>query len=275
MDKFRERHPNKIVWTWTGRGTSAQLYSYLDRVLVKRVDLDYLGGPSFDPYKNSDHKFLCVSIRLDKARCRMSGYWKFNSSFLVEADFRNQLELMIKRELTGAIMGNRWWANLKDSIRSFAADYGRRLKSARVTEQSSIKDKLDRAVLAGDSGQVNVAKAELASFQIKEYQALVVRARLKRMSCEATNLAQELRAEELRHATDRHIASVTSPDGQRRTTNEAICGEFRQYFLKLFTREPGLSSAQFDTYLTDEARGLSATEAAGCEGRLGVRGEIF
>ena len=245
VDKFRERYPNKIVWTWTGRGASAQLYSYLDRVLVKRVDWDYLGGPSFDPYKNSDHKFLCVSIRLDKARCRMSGYWKFNSSLLAEADFRNQLELTIKRELTGAIMGNRWWANLKDSIRSFAADYGRRLKSARVAEQSSIKDKLDRAVLAGDSGQVNIAKAELASLQIKEYQALVVRARLKRMSCEATNMAQELRAEELRHATDRHIASVTSPEGQRRTTNEAICGEFRQYFLKLFTREPGRSSAQF------------------------------
>ena len=80
-------------------------------------------------------------------------------------------------------------------------------------------------------------------------------------------MAQELRAEELRHATDRHIASVTSPDGQRRTTNKAICGEFRQYFLKLFTREPGLSSAQFDTYLVDFPR-LSATEAAGCEGRI-------
>ena len=230
-------------------------------MLVKRIDLDYLGGPSFNPYQDSDHKFLCVSIRLDKARCRMSDYWKFNSSLLAEADFRNQLELMIKRELTGAIMGNRWWANLKDSIRSFAVDYGRRLK------QRSIKDKLDRAVLVGDSGQVNVAKVKLASLQIKEYQALVVRARLKRMSCEATNMAQELRAEELRHSTDRHIASVTSPDGQRRTTNEAICREFQQYFLKLFTREPGLSSAQFDTYLANFPR-LSATEVAGCEGRI-------
>ena len=104
-------------------------------------------------------------------------------------------------------------ANLKDSIRSFAADYSKRLKSARVAEQRSIKDKLDRAVLAGDSGQVNVATAELASLQIKEYQALVVRARLKRIPCEVTNMAQELRAEEVRHATDRHIASVTSPEG--------------------------------------------------------------
>ena len=37
--------------------------------------------------------------------------------------------------------------------------------------------------------------------------------------------------------------------------------------MKLFTREPGLSSAQFDTYLAEFPR-LSATEAAGCEGRI-------
>ena len=81
-------------------------------MLVRRVDLYYLGGPSFDPY---DHKILCVSIRLDKARRMMSGYWKFNSFLLGEDDFRNQLELMLKRELSGAI-GSRWWGNLKDSI---------------------------------------------------------------------------------------------------------------------------------------------------------------
>ena len=28
VDKFREGHPNKIACTWTGRGASAQLYSY-------------------------------------------------------------------------------------------------------------------------------------------------------------------------------------------------------------------------------------------------------
>ena len=27
VDKFHERHPNKIAWTLTGRGASAQLYS--------------------------------------------------------------------------------------------------------------------------------------------------------------------------------------------------------------------------------------------------------
>ena len=76
---------------------------------------------------------------------------------MVEDDFRNQLELMIKQELSRAIIGNSWWGNIKDCIRSFAADYSRRLKIDMVAEQSLIKAKLDRVVLAGDSVQVNIA----------------------------------------------------------------------------------------------------------------------
>ena len=99
-------------------------------MLARQVDLDYLGGSSFEPYKDSDHKMLCVSIRLDKARRRMSDYWKFNSSLL------DQLELMLKQELSGAIIGNCWWGKLKNSTRSFATNNSRRLgnraKSSKV-----------------------------------------------------------------------------------------------------------------------------------------------
>ena len=118
----------------------------------------------------------------------------------------------------------------------------------------------------------NITKAELTFLQNKKYQALVVRARLKRMSCEATNIVQELRAEDLWHVADRHIASATSLNGQRRTTNKTICRKFRDYFEKLFTRNPGLSSVQFDTYLANFSR-LAATEAAGFEGCIRMFGK--
>ena len=143
----------------------------------------------------------------------MSGYWKFNSSLLDKKDFRYQLELILKWELSVAIIGNSWWDNLKYGIRSFAADYSRILKLFMVAEQRLLKAKLDRTVLAGKSGDASIATVEMASLQIKEHQALVVRARLKRMSCEATNMVQELRVEQLGHATNRHIASVSSSDG--------------------------------------------------------------
>ena len=106
-----------------------------------------------------------------------------------------------------------------------------------------IEDKVDRAVKAGNSGNTTKAKEVMASFQIKKYKVLVIRAWLKRISSEATNMAQELRADELRHAVHRYIVSVKSLDGHYRITNETIC----DYFVKLLPREPILSSAQFDT----------------------------
>ena len=70
----------------------------LPRSSVKRVDLDSFGGPSFELFKNFDHR-----IKLDKVKVMLSGYWIFNLS-LYEKDFQDQLELMLKRELMGAMI---------------------------------------------------------------------------------------------------------------------------------------------------------------------------
>lgn len=64
---------------------------------------------------------------------------------------------------------------------------------------------------------------------IKKTQALVslvVRARLNRMSLVATNMAAELRAEEVRNASNRHIVCLTLPDKRNVTTNVDICEVF-------------------------------------------------
>ena len=268
VDKFRNEHPNKIVWTWTNRGSSnVQHSSYIDRVLIKRVDVGFLECPSFHSVVYSDHRLVRVRMILGKAKPRMTGYWKLNTSLFDEKDFQDQLSLMIMRELTGSVFGNKFWGGLKNKIRSFAADYSRRLNRENLAAQAAIEFSVEEAVRRGDPDSVNIAKAELASLLIKKDQALVVRARLNRMSPEATNMAAELRLEELRSASNRHIASVTSPDGRQVTTDKGICEEFRSYFQDLFTREPGLSSAQFDTYLADFPC-LEATESAGCEGHI-------
>ena len=111
--------------------------------------------------------------------------------------------------MTEAIIGNKWWGTLKDRIKSFVANYSRRLNLDKIAEQSLIEANLDKVVRVEDGGATNIAKAELTSLQIKKYKALVVKFKIKRMSCEATNIAQELRVKELRHAVDRHITSVT------------------------------------------------------------------
>ena len=64
-----------------------------------------------------------------------SVYWKFNESLLDEKDFQDQIELMLKQELTSDIIGNSWLAKLKDRIRSFATDYNRKLKLDRILDR--------------------------------------------------------------------------------------------------------------------------------------------
>lgn len=49
-------------------------------------------------------------------------------------------------------------------------------------------------------------------------------------------MAADLHVEELHSVSGKHIACVTSPDGRNLMTDEGICGEFHDYFQKLFTR---------------------------------------
>ena len=74
----------------------------------------------------------------------------------IRLDFQDLLELMLKRELSGAIICNSWWGKLKDSIRSLLLT---------IVGDSERSVELDRVVKAGDRGATKIAKAELASFQ--------------------------------------------------------------------------------------------------------------
>ena len=78
------------------------------------------------------------------------------------------------------------------------------------------------------------------------------------------NKLQELRDEELRHASQQHNADMTSLNGQCQTTNESISKEFGDHFQNLFIRDSGRNSSQFNTYFADFYR-LEATQVARCD----------
>ena len=85
---------------------SAKVCSYLDRVLVRRADIDFVSCPTFHLIAWTDHKLVRVCLRLAN-RPSLAGYWKFNTSLLEIWDFWERLESLIKRALVGAVIGNR------------------------------------------------------------------------------------------------------------------------------------------------------------------------
>ena len=47
VDRFRLDHPGWEMWTWLDSSPSAKVGSYLDRVLVRRAELDFASCPTF------------------------------------------------------------------------------------------------------------------------------------------------------------------------------------------------------------------------------------
>ena len=264
VDRFRLDHPGREMWTWLDSSPSAKVGSYLDRVLVRRADIDFVSCPTFHLIAWTDHKLVRVSLRLAN-RPSLAGYWKFNTSLLEIRDFRDRLESLIQRALVGAVTGNRWWGSLKHRIRDFATKYGRQLNLDRTAEAKSIDDRLSRAVAGGDSLNVELARGDLERESSERYKGYVVRSRLKRVLNEAVKTNATAREEEVRRFPDRYIGSVKAPDGRLLRSTREIRDAFRAHFRDRFARCTDLPLREFRSYLADFPR-LGVAEAASCEG---------
>ena len=148
VNRFRLDHSGREMWTWLDSSPSAKVGSYLDRVLVRRANSDFVSCPTFHLITWTDHKLVRVSLQLAN-RPSLAGYWKFNTSLLEIRDFRDRLESLIKRALVGAVTGNRWLVSLKHRIRAFATKCGRQLGLDRTKKAKSIDDRLSQAVAGG------------------------------------------------------------------------------------------------------------------------------
>ena len=59
IDRYRQDHPGREMWTWIGNRTPSGLaQSYLDRVLVRRADSDLVTCPTFHLIGRTDHKLV-------------------------------------------------------------------------------------------------------------------------------------------------------------------------------------------------------------------------
>ena len=148
VDRSSLDHPGKEMWMWLDSSPSAKVGSYLDRLLVRRADSDFVSCPTFHLIAWTDHKRVRGSLRLAN-KLSLAGYWKFNTSLLEIRDFRDRLESLIKRALVEAVTGNRWWVSLKHRIRDFATKYGRQLNLDRTRKAKSIGCRFSRAVAGG------------------------------------------------------------------------------------------------------------------------------
>ena len=92
------------MWTWFGNSPSGLIWSYHDRVLVRKADSDLITCPTFNWLGLTDHKPVWVSVRLVNRPC-LSSDWKFNTSLLEIWDFWMWLENLMQRAIVGVVIG--------------------------------------------------------------------------------------------------------------------------------------------------------------------------
>ena len=73
IDKFHLDPPGREMWTWMGNLPSGQVQTYLDRVLVRRANADFVSCPTFHWIGLADHKPVRVSLQLVN-RSSLSSY---------------------------------------------------------------------------------------------------------------------------------------------------------------------------------------------------------
>ena len=143
VDRFCLDHPGREMWMWIDSLSSVRLY--LDRVLVRPADFDFVSCPMFQWIGQTDYKLVRLSLWLEN-RSSLDGYWKFNTSLLEIQNFWDWLESLIQHAPVGEVVGNRWWDSLKYKIRDFVIKYGRKLKLDKTKKAKSLDDRISWAV---------------------------------------------------------------------------------------------------------------------------------
>lgn len=95
------KHIQEVVWTWTNRDSTATIVrsSYLDRFLLKRVDVGFFDCLIFHSIVYTNHRIVGVRVCLD-------------------------------------MTAGMWWYKLKSKIMSFSTDYSRQFSLVRLAAQT-------------------------------------------------------------------------------------------------------------------------------------------
>lgn len=106
--KFEDQTGIAVARTIIGRSGGVTITSRRRWRRCLHLDPPRLKGPQ---------TLLCPEVGL-----RMVSSRKFIVSFLGREDFRLQLITLVQQKLVVAVIGNNWWENIKDRIRSLTTE---------------------------------------------------------------------------------------------------------------------------------------------------------
>ena len=152
VDAWRFLHPTKRGFTC--RNSDGINHSRIDLVCLPRRFLPSVTLADIKPFPHSDHAAVAVSFTLPSPRVRGPGYWKLNTSLLVDENYT-------------AIVENFWksWRASKPRFRSILSwwDVGKRKVKEITIKFASEKRKLARVHRTSLESSLAILKSRLDS----------------------------------------------------------------------------------------------------------------
>ena len=135
IDIFRLKNPDKLIFSHVNKKYLTR--SRLDFFLIDK-SLESLSNCRYDHGLNSDHSYVTLNIKGEQIE-QGRGYWKFNNSFLEDAEFVADIRTIITETCNSSYDS---YGGLWDVIKMKIKDHSSRIGAKKKREKNREKNRL-------------------------------------------------------------------------------------------------------------------------------------
>lgn len=271
LDAWRKCNPRAVSFTWSN--SSKTQASRLDRFFLSKTLFAKVISSNIFPCVFSDHDFVSLKIALNGVSGRKNDVWKFNSSLLFDAEFKQLVTNEVqnsKLEVNNFSSLGDWWDDLKIRIRKLSIDFSVRKHRKANADRTSLTKRLicaKNALHSGDEFAAPVVKnleSALSSLVSKEAEGAKIRSKALWLE-EGEKPTRFFFRLEQKRAEKNHFESLVDVDGFEKSSQKDLESILVNFYTALFTKDS--LDMQIQTELIDDLElSLNDLEREQCEG---------
>lgn len=214
--------------------------SRIDFLISKREMLKLIDTIFYKETVLSDHKVVCIQVDMNDVK-RGPGIWMLNTEILKDENFKEQIEVLIKKEQGNLMYKDEkriWWDNLKYDIGKCAREYSKIIQKIKKRKEKEIRielrDELSKEVV--NLQKTVMLEEKLKEIEDKKYKGAMIRSKAKYL-VEGEKCTRFFFNMEKNRQRAGMIKELIGKGGGKVKEKEEVLKEIKDYYESLFKRE--------------------------------------
>jgi exonuclease III len=276
IDIWRVLNPETEAYTWKQR--KKHIFCRLDFFLTSLNLCNTTKKAQISHGYRSDHSYISLELAQDKIE-RGPGFWKLNTSHLIETEYVNLIKDTIKetQNLYESDMSpTQLWEIIKYEIKKRSINYGAIKKKETNKEMYNIEKELnvyDKLADILDSSIVNenieILKLKLQELQQIRTEGILLRAKARWVADGEKNTKYFFGLEK-RNYLNKTINRLVDQNGTEIVDAQDILKTEKQYYETLYTEPPNYNTTDHEQlfFPSESEVKLTENEKNTCEGKI-------